>query len=71
LLVPRDLRDLWKNPIIAVAGVSTFFMAAAVRLANSYSSRPLLVVAAGAAVYIIASGLMGRKSLLQQFGGAS
>jgi len=70
VLMPRDLRDLWKNPIIAVAGFSALLMVAAVRLANSYSSRPLLVVAVGAVVYLIASGVLGRKLLMQQFGGA-
>jgi O-antigen/teichoic acid export membrane protein len=70
LLIPRELRDLWKNPIIAIAGVSALLMLAAVKLVNSYSSRPLLVVTVGAAVYMTASGLLGRKSLMQQFGGA-
>lgn len=67
-LMPRDLRDLWKNPIIAVAGFSALLMVAAVRLANFYTTRPLLVVAVGAVVYLVASGLLGRKLLIQQFG---
>jgi O-antigen/teichoic acid export membrane protein len=70
LLMPPDLRDLWKNPIIAVAGFSALLMVGAVRLANSYTSRPLLVVAVGAAVYLIASVVLGKKLLLQQFGEA-
>jgi O-antigen/teichoic acid export membrane protein len=70
LLMPHDLRDLWKNSIIAVSGFSGLLMVAAVRLANSYSSRPLLVVGVGAVVYLIASGVLGRKLLMQQFGGA-
>jgi O-antigen/teichoic acid export membrane protein len=69
-LIPRELRDLWKNPIIAVVGFSALLMVGAVRLANSYTSRPLLVVGAGAAVYIVASILMGRKLLMEQFGEA-
>jgi len=40
-------------------------MVVAVRLANSYSSRPLLVVAAGAVVYSIAAAGLGRTLLLQ------
>jgi O-antigen/teichoic acid export membrane protein len=71
LFLPPDLRDLWKNPVIAVAGISALFMVAAVKLANSYSSQPLLVVAVGAAVYMMVSALMGKRSLVQQFGGAS
>jgi PST family polysaccharide transporter len=69
-LMPRDLRDLWKNPIVAVAGFSAVLMAGAVRLANSYTSRPLFVVGVGAAVYLIAALLLGRKSLMEQFGEA-
>jgi polysaccharide transporter, PST family len=70
LLIPRDLQDLWKNPIIAVAGFSALVMVAAVRLVDSYSSRPLLVVAVGAAVYSIVAVGLGRKLLMKQFGGA-
>jgi O-antigen/teichoic acid export membrane protein len=69
-LMPRELRDLWKNPIIAVAGFSALLMVGAVRLANSYTSRPLLVVGVGAAVYFVASVVMGRKLLMEQFGEA-
>jgi O-antigen/teichoic acid export membrane protein len=70
LLIPDDLRDLWKNPFIAVASFSALLMVAAVRLANSYSSRPLIVVAAGAVVYSIAAAGLGRILLMQQFGGS-
>jgi hypothetical protein len=45
-------------------------MVAAVRLVNSYNARPLLVVAVGAAVYVLALGVLGRRSLRRQFGGA-
>ncbi len=69
-LMPRELRDLWKNPIIAVVGFSALLMVGAVRLTNSYTSRPLTVVGFGAAVYIAASVLLGRKLLMEQFGEA-
>lgn len=68
LLIPHDLRDLWKNPFIGVAGVSALLMLAAVRLVNSYTSRPLLVVAAGAIVYSIVAAGLGRRLLVEQFG---
>lgn len=70
VLIPRELRDLWKNPIIAVAGFSAALMVAAVRLTNSYTSRPLLVVGVGVAVYTIALALLGGKPLIEQFGEA-
>jgi O-antigen/teichoic acid export membrane protein len=70
LLIPEELRDLWKNPIILVAGFSALLMVGSVRLANSYTSRPLLVVGSGALVYTIALIMLGRKMLMQQFGDA-
>ncbi|HEY1657738.1 MAG TPA: oligosaccharide flippase family protein [Candidatus Sulfotelmatobacter sp.] len=69
-LIPHELRDLWKNPMIRVAVLSGLIMVVGVHFANSYSSRPFVVVAAGALIYIAASALLGRKLLLQQFGGA-
>jgi O-antigen/teichoic acid export membrane protein len=69
-LMPHDLHDLWKNRIIPVSVFSSLVMVEAVRLANAYSSQPLLVVAVGAAVYGVASISLGRKSLAQQFGTA-
>ena len=71
LLIPRELRDLWKNPIIAVAAFSGLFMVASVWLTNSYTSRPLTVVGVGAAVYAISLTLLGRNLLVRQFGEAS
>ena len=70
LLIPVELRDLWKNPIILVAGFSGLLMVGAVRLTNSYTARPLIVVSAGAVVYMIALIVLGRKMLMQQFGDA-
>lgn len=69
-LMPHDLHDLWKNRAIPIAAFSSLLMVAAVRLANSYSSRPLLVVSVGVAVYGATSIALGRKSLVQQFGDA-
>lgn len=67
-LIPRDLKDFWRNPFIAVAGFSALLMVGAVRIANSYTSRPLLVVGVGAATYLITAALLGRKMLIEQFG---
>lgn len=70
LLIPPDLRNLWKNPVIVVAGISALLMLATVRMVNAYTSRPPLVVAAGAAAYLIASVVLGRKLFMEQFGAA-
>jgi O-antigen/teichoic acid export membrane protein len=69
-LIPGELQDLWKNPMILVAGFCGLLMMVAVRQVNLYSSRPLIVITAGAAVYLIALALLGKKLLLQQFGEA-
>ena len=70
LLIPQELRDLWKNPIIPVAAFSALLMVGAVRLTSSYTARPMVVVSAGAVVYMIALIVLGRKMLMQQFGEA-
>jgi O-antigen/teichoic acid export membrane protein len=71
LLIPRYLRDLWRNPMIAVAAFSGLLMVAIVRVVNSYTARPWIVVAAGAAAYLIVLAVLGKKVLMQQFGEAT
>jgi O-antigen/teichoic acid export membrane protein len=66
-MVPRNLRDLWRNPFIGVAAVSALLMIPAVCLANSCTSRPWLVIGTGIAVYAVSAVLLGRKMLVQQF----
>lgn len=65
-LLPRVLRDLWKNPMIAVALLASLLMVAAVRLVASYDSQVLIVISAGAFVYILSCGWFVRKWLLDQ-----
>jgi polysaccharide transporter, PST family len=65
-LLPRDLRDLWKTPVIAVALLAGLLMVAAVRLVANYDSQVLIVISAGAVVYILSCGWFVRKWLLQQ-----
>ena len=67
-LLPRDLRDLWKNPMIAVALLAGLLMVAAVKVVASYDSRVLIVISAGAIVYILSCGWFVRKWLIQQLG---
>jgi O-antigen/teichoic acid export membrane protein len=69
-LVPHELRDFWKNPMIPVAALSAVLMVAGVQFANSYSSQPFIVVSAGVLTYLAFTALLGRKLLMQQFGGA-
>jgi hypothetical protein len=68
--MPRDLHDLWRNRIVAVAAFLSWLVVAAMRLANVSSSWLLPVVDVGKAVYRTASTAFGRKFLAQQFGDA-
>jgi O-antigen/teichoic acid export membrane protein len=68
LLIPSDLRDLWKNPIIFVAAFAALLMVVSIRFANLYSSSPLVVVPVGGVVYVCVLALFGTKVLKQQFG---
>jgi O-antigen/teichoic acid export membrane protein len=70
LQIPSELRDVWKNPMIIVAGFAGLAMMAVVKLVNSYSSRPLVVVISGAAMYLIVLFASGRTVLREQFGDA-
>jgi O-antigen/teichoic acid export membrane protein len=69
-LIPHELRDLWKNPIILVATFSSVVMVAAVRLVNAHTANPLIVPIAGALVYLGVLTITGRRLLLRQFGEA-
>ena len=67
--IPRGLRGLWKNPLIGVFVIAALVMAVAVKLVTLYSSRPLIVVFAGACVYAILSGWFIKKWLMEQLRG--
>jgi hypothetical protein len=41
-------------------------MVIAVRVANTYTARPLIVVGAGALVYVISCGWLSRKWLIRE-----
>jgi PST family polysaccharide transporter len=65
-LLPSDLRDLWKNPMITIGLLASLVMVAALRLVASYSPQVLTVISTGTIVYILSCGWFVRKWLLQQ-----
>jgi O-antigen/teichoic acid export membrane protein len=69
-LIPSDLRDLWKNPVILVAAFAALLMVVSVPFASLYSTSPLFVLPVAGVVYLCVLALLGTKLLKQQFGGA-
>jgi O-antigen/teichoic acid export membrane protein len=69
--LPVDLHGLWKNRMALVAIVASAVMVVAVRVVTKYSPHVLLVVASGAAVYMLASGWFVRKWIFEQLKPAS
>ena len=51
ILLPRDLHSLWRNPNLGVAALSSLVMVIIVRIVNTRTSRPAIVLASGALAY--------------------
>jgi len=68
-LLPRELRGLWKNPMIGIALAGTMLMVIAVRFANAYTSSVAVVVAVGVFVYSVSCGWFIQKWLREELGG--
>jgi O-antigen/teichoic acid export membrane protein len=69
LSLPAELRALTSSPALGAAFFSSFLMVIAVRVANTYTTRPLIVVGAGALVYVISCGWLSRKWLIRELRG--
>lgn len=67
-LLSRNLHGLLKNPYIAMAVTASVLMVAVVRIVNSYTSRPVLVFAAGALVYVLLCAWPVKRWLLRELG---
>lgn len=65
-LLPRELRDLWKNPMVGIALAGTMLMVIAVRIVNAHSSSVAVVVSVGVLVYIASCGWFVRKWLREE-----
>jgi len=62
-LIPRALKDVWKNPMVVVATAGAIPMLLAIGLASSRSSQPLLIVAIGSVVYMVSCAAMAGRRL--------
>jgi polysaccharide transporter, PST family len=69
-LLPAQIRDLWRNPLIGVAAIASILMMAVLWLVSAYHFRPWEVLAIGASVYCILSFWPFRKWAAEEFAGA-
>lgn len=69
-LLPEQLRDLWKNPVMAIALAAAVLMAFAIQLGIAYSLRLPVLIAGGVLVYTLACGWYVRKWFHAQLGTA-
>ena len=69
-LLPEQLRDLWKNPVMGVALAAAALMAFVIQLGIAYSLRLPMLVTSGVVVYAAASGWYVRKWFHAQLGTA-
>lgn len=66
--LPRELRSLWKDPVIAIALAAALLMVIAVRSVNAYIPKVSVVVPVGVFVYVVSCGWFVRKWLVEQLG---
>lgn len=65
--LPLELRAFWRSPIVAKALIAGLIMIAAIAIVDSYDSRALVVIATGAAVYILVCVWSMWKWVIQEF----
>jgi O-antigen/teichoic acid export membrane protein len=71
LLLPGQLRGLWRSPIIGVSLGSALIMLPVIRITNNYNFQPWIVISAGALVYIVFCGWFFKKWMISQFRSAA
>ena len=69
-LLPEELRDLWRNPVVGAALAAAVLMAVALELGTVYSLRLPVLITGGALVYAAACGWYVRKWFHDQLGAA-
>ena len=67
-LMPPEVREACKNPYIAAAAAASVAMMLVVRLVNLHTSRPALVISAGALAYALLCIWPAKRWLGQEFG---
>jgi O-antigen/teichoic acid export membrane protein len=69
-LLPRELRDSWKNPLLGIALAGTVLMFVAIRVVNAHTTQIFAVVSAGAVAYLLSCSWFIRKTLVGQLFGS-
>ena len=60
-----ELYDSWKNPALALSMACALLMLIVVKLANAYTSQAIVVISAGAGMYVMSCGCFARKLLAE------
>ncbi|HZP63866.1 MAG TPA: oligosaccharide flippase family protein [Terriglobales bacterium] len=60
-----EIYESWKNPALTISLRSALLMLIAVKLANTYTTQAVLIIAIGAAVYFASCGRFFRKLLIE------
>jgi O-antigen/teichoic acid export membrane protein len=63
-----ELHDSWKNPTLAISMACALLMLIAVKLANAYTSQAIVVISAGACIYVMSCGWFARKLVAEARG---
>lgn len=66
VLLPRELRDLWRSPMVGYISLASIAMGIAIRVVNAYVSEAPIVISVGAFVYLILCYWFSRKWLIAQ-----
>jgi len=69
-LLPRELRDSWKNPLVAVSLAAALLMFVVIRVVNAQTTHVPTVVLVGVATYVLSCGWFIRKRLVGQLAGS-
>ena len=70
-LIPKQVRPLWRDPMVGYVLLSSFGMLIAVRILGHYSSNPVVLISVGGLVYVILCFWHLRKWLVAQLASSS
>lgn len=68
--LPRQIREMWRSPVIGFASVAALLMAVVVKIGVAYEIRLPILILGGALVYLLACSWLGRRWFTEQLGAA-
>jgi polysaccharide transporter, PST family len=68
VLLPKELRGLWKDPTIAISCAAALLMLITVKFTDAHFTQPFVVISAGTIVYLMSCALFLRKWFIEQLG---